>query len=489
MDEKPVDKNMKFEAVIGLEVHVQLSTQSKVFCGCSTRFGSGPNSQTCPVCLGLPGVLPVLNEQALMSALKVACALDCRISDFIKFDRKNYFYPDLPKNFQTSQLDKPVALNGFIEIEDSQIKKIRINRVHLEEDAGKLIHPEGDTSKDYSLIDYNRTGTPLLEIVTEPDIDSPANAHSYLSELKNLLLYLDVSDCNMEEGSLRCDANVSIRPKGQKELGVKAEVKNLNSFRAVQRSLEYEIERQTDVLEQGEKIIQETRLWNEDRQVTISMRGKEEAHDYRYFPEPDLVPFILDKGTIEEVKTSLPELPRSRRQRFIKDYSLPEHDAKVLTQERKIAEFFEKCCSNYNNYKAISNWIMGPLQAELKTRSISLLESGLKSEHLTDLIKLIDSGKINNKIAKAVFTEMFDTKKAPVLIIEEKGLGQISDEGQLKKITDKVIDDNPKSVEDYRNGKEKALKFLMGRVMAQTKGQADPVKVNELLMRRLNNEE
>jgi len=471
---------MDYQTVIGLEVHTQLFTQSKIFCGCSTGFGAVPNSQTCPVCLGLPGALPVLNKKAFSFAVKVALALNCRISNFIKFDRKNYFYPDLPKNFQISQYDRPLSSDGYLDVDG---KRIRITRVHLEEDAGKLIHAE---SGNYSLVDFNRSGMPLLEIVTEPEIDSPLLAYQYLIELKQILEYLKVSDCNMEEGSLRCDANLSLSLK-KGELGVKTEVKNMNSFKGVQKALEYEVERQRDILDKGGTVAQETRLWDADKAVTLSMRSKEEAHDYRYFPEPDLVPFIIDAQEIEELKDSLPELPQQKKRRFAENYSLPEYDIEILTSDEEIADYFEKCMKLYNKPKPVSNWIMGEVLGQLKLRKTGLGELGLEPENLVDLLRLIEDGKISGKLAKEVFLEMVETGKPPSKIVEEKGLTQISDEGELAGLIDEIIRKNENAVNDYRKGKQEAIKFLVGQLMARTKGKANPAKANELLRKRLNN--
>jgi aspartyl-tRNA(Asn)/glutamyl-tRNA(Gln) amidotransferase subunit B len=471
-----------YEPVIGLEVHVQLRTESKIFCGCSTKFGSLPNTQVCPVCLGLPGVLPVLNKKAVQYAIMTALSINCSISTFSKFDRKNYFYPDLPKAFQISQYDKPLTYDGWINISN---KKIRIKRAHLEEDAGKLIHNEESRA---SFVDYNRTGMPLLEIVTEPDIKSPEEAHEYLTVLKQILEYLDVSDCNMEEGSLRCDANVSIRPKGETILGVKTEVKNMNSFKGVQKALNYEILRQKKALEEGGKITQETRLWDPDTEVTHPMRSKEEAHDYRYFPEPDLVPIEISQEMIEEIKKTLPEMPAKKKERFVKQYNLPEYDAGVLTSGRKLSEYFEsavQCGKKGGNPKLISNWIMAELLREINACCISVDKSPVPPRNLNKLIELIEDSTISGKIAKDVFIEMFKTGKDPESIVKDKGLVQITDASALGSVIDKVIEANGKSVSDYKAGKESALMFLVGQTMKESKGKANPVLVQKLLRDKL----
>ncbi len=476
---------MKYETVIGLEVHLQLNTLTKAFCGCSTKFGQKPNSQTCPVCLGLPGSLPVLNEAAFLSGIKVALALNCGIQSLIKFDRKNYYYPDLPKNYQISQYDMPLAYNGFVDIPANLTglpKRIRILRVHLEEDAGKLIHPEGE---GYSLVDLNRTGMPLLEIVTEPDISSPQEAYDYLTRLKSILEYLKVSDCDMEKGSLRCDANISIRPSGESKLGTKVELKNMNTFKGVKSSLEYEVRRQAAVIDGGEKLSQETRLWDADKMITLPMRSKEEATDYRYFPEPDLVPFIVDKALIEKIRQRLPELPEAKIKRFMKDYNLSEYDSNVLAGQSEIAEYFERCAQVYENRKTIANWITGDIMAYLKTNGGSPAELGVSPESLAALLKMIDKGAISGKMAKEVLSEAIETKMAPEKIIADKGLSQISDSGKLEEIVMLVISRNEKSVNDYRSGRKNALGYLVGQIMKETNGAANPEIVNRILEKAL----
>lgn len=476
---------MKYETVIGLEVHLQLNTLSKAFCGCSIKFGQPPNSQTCPVCLGFPGSLPVLNKKALESGIKVALALNCRIANVVKFDRKNYYYPDLPKNYQISQYDQPLSFDGFIDVEmGEKVKRIKIRRVHMEEDAGKLLH-EG--VKDGSLVDFNRAGTPLLEIVSDPDLTSGEEAYRYLAQLKNLLKFLDVSDCNMEEGSLRCDANISIRPQGVKELGVKIELKNMNSFKAVKEALDYESVRQEEVLNEGGKLTQETRLWNKDNNSTVSMRSKEEAQDYRYFPEPDLVPFVIEHKEVEEVKKNLPELPQAKRQRYIKEIGLSEYQSMVITSEPASANYFEECVKIYNNPKEIANWLIGDVPAIMKVENIDWdnLKDKLEVEYLTELIKLIAESKISGKMAKELLPEIISTKKSPAELIKEKGLSQISDSGELEKIIEQVIAQNPQPVADFKKGKEKSFIFLVGQVMKMSRGAAHPEKVNKILKEKL----
>lgn len=474
-----------YEIVIGLEAHVQLATESKVFCGCSTKFGLPPNSSTCPVCLGLPGALPVLNEKAFLYAIKTALALGCKIQDLIKFDRKNYYYPDLPKNFQISQYDKPLAYNGHIEIEnDGSKKRIGITRVHLEEDAGKLIH---DVNRGVSYVDLNRTGAPLLEIVSEPDMRTPEEASVYLQDLKAILKYLKVSDCNMEEGSLRCDANISARPKGVDFLGVRAELKNMNSFKAVRDALAYEAKRQVDLLKKTEKIVQETRLWNETRQVTLPMRAKEESHDYRYFPEPDLVPFVVDKKEIEAIKSSLPELPKAKKKRFISEYGLSVYDADVLTRDIEVSNFFEKATKLCRKPKEATNWILGDIASILNEKKIAIEKSNLKPEHLAELLGLIGTEEITGKIAKEILREVFTKGASPKQIMQNKGLKQIKDPGELASIIEGVLSENQKSAADYKNGKANALTFLIGQVMRKTKGKANPAKVSEILKKKLEN--
>ncbi len=475
---------MNYEAVIGLEVHAELLTKTKIFCNCTTEFGGEPNTHVCPVCLGLPGTLPVLNKKVVEYAVKAGLALNCEISKFSKMDRKNYFYPDLPKAYQISQYDLPLCKNGYVEIEtsDGAKKKIGLTRIHIEEDAGKLMHE----NVDGSLVDYNRTGVPLIEIVSEPDMSTPEEAYLYLTKLKSVLEYSEVSDCKMQEGSLRVDTNVSVRPAGSKEFGTKIELKNLNSFKAVQKALEYEIKRQIKLLENGETIVQETRRWNEQKGITESMRSKEEAHDYRYFPDPDLVPIIVSDEWKEEIRKSLPEMPEHKKERFVTQYGIPEYDASVITSSKPLADFFEKCVLEYSSAKTVSNWIMGEMMRLLKETGKEVEEVLIKPHQMASLLNLIDNGTITGSIAKTVFEEMFATGKNPEEIVEEKGLKQLSNEDELREIALKVIEDNPKSVEDYKNGKDKAIGFLVGQIMKATKGKANPQLANKILLEELS---
>ena len=483
---------MEFEAVIGLEVHAQLLTQSKIFCACSTKFGAPPNSNTCPVCLGLPGALPVLNREAVAMAVKAGLALGCQINRHSIFARKNYFYPDLPKGYQISQYDIPLGQDGQIEIltglrqeagtvVEYEPKVFGITRVHLEEDAGKSIHQQGRDS----YVDLNRTGVPLIEIVSEPDFRSSQESYDYLNYLRRTLLYLEICDGNMEEGSLRCDANVSIRPVGSTELGTKTEIKNLNSFRFLQKALEYEIERQKEVIGGGGQVEQETRLWDEEGQTTLVMRSKEEAHDYRYFPEPDLLPVVVSEEWIEELKEQIPELPESRRRRFVKEYSLAHEEALLLTQTRQFAEYFETAVKTYDQPKKIFNWMMGDLMGNLKKDDREIHECLVRPEHLANLVRLIDEGKISGKMAKDVFEKLYETGDDPETIISQENLQQISDEDQLTTIVHRVLESNPEKVEAYRAGKEGLLGFFMGQVMKETSGQANPEMVSQMLENKL----
>ncbi len=474
----------QFETVIGLEVHVQLSTQTKMFCGCRNVFGSPPNTNVCPVCMGLPGSLPVVNRQALNYAVRIGLALNCQINRYIKFDRKNYYYPDCPKNYQISQFDKPICFGGHIHIPAGrgETKTIGITRAHLEEDAGKLIHAD-----DGSLVDYNRTGTPLLEIVSEPDMRSPQEAYDYLQNLKLVISYLNVSDCDMEKGSLRCDANVSIRPPGTTELGTKTELKNMNSFKAVRAALEYEINRQQSVVLAGKEVVQETRLWDEDKLRTAAMRSKEEAHDYRYFPEPDLVPFTLADKDIEEARQALPELPESKLARFLQDYQLSDYDAGILIQDICMADFFEECAKLYKDYKKICNWLNGSVQQAINDRKTTITELGLTPQNLVGLIGKVDDGTISNLVGKDVLLKMLDTGKDAAAIIDAEGLAQVSDEGELGGIIDALIKENPQVVEQIKSGQQKAIGFLVGQAMKKSQGKANPKLVNDMITRRLSN--
>ncbi len=477
---------MEYEAVIGLEVHVQLNTETKIFCNCSTKFGAPPNTNVCPVCMGLPGVLPVLNQEVLKKAILAGLALNCKIAEFSKFDRKHYFYPDLPKNYQISQYDLPIAINGYLDINVNGTKKrIRIRRLHMEEDAGKLIHSEIE-GVNYSYVDFNRTGVPLIEIVSEPDISTPQEAHLYLQLLKNRMRYIEVSDCNMEEGSLRCDANVSVRPKGSSELGVKTEVKNMNSFKAVEKALDFEIKRQIELLEAGEKIVQETRLWDSSKEITVSMRSKEEAHDYRYFPEPDLVPIVVDKKWVEELRESLPEMPDEKFERYIKEFNIPENNAEIISSEKDIALFFEQCCKLYNNYKSISNWILSEILQYLNKTQKKMSElTNLTPENFVSLIKLIDKGEITSRVAKDIVPEIIEKGLSADKIVESKGLKQVSDTSEIEKLVDEVITEETEAVEKYKKGKTTVIGYLVGQVMKKSRGKANPKIATELFKQKL----
>jgi aspartyl-tRNA(Asn)/glutamyl-tRNA(Gln) amidotransferase subunit B len=478
---------MEYEAIIGLEVHAQLLTEAKIFCGCSTKFGAPPNSNTCPVCLGLPGVLPVLNRRVVEFALKTALATHCEIVRLSRWARKNYFYPDLPKGYQISMYELPLARHGYLDIAaNGHRKRVRLTRIHMEEDAGKNIH---DAHGNASLVDFNRSGVPLLEIVSEPDMRTPAEAGAYLRSLRAILQYLEVCDGSMEEGSFRCDANVSVRPSGSTGLGVKAEVKNLNSFKAVEKALEYEIDRQAEVLSAGGKIAQETRLWDADREITRSMRSKEYAHDYRYFPDPDLLPLVVEKKWVEGVRTTLPELPDARKEWFVRQYGIPEYDAEVLTARKDVADYYEAAVRTHSNPKAISNWIMDSvlriIKEERLDETLVITRWPVLPEHLGTMVRLIDEDKISGKIAKTVFEEMRKSGKAPEAIVEEKGLIQVTDEGALREIVDRVLAQNSNKVADYRAGKERLFSFFVGQVMKVTQGKANPRTVNEILQQKL----
>ncbi len=479
----------EYTVVIGLEVHVQLKTESKLFCGCSTGFGAEQNTHTCPVCLGLPGVLPVSNKKAVELTILTALALNCEIQKYSKFDRKNYFYPDLPKNYQTSQFDKPFSKNGQLEITVNGVKKvIGVTRAHLEEDAGKLVHVGAGGqigAAEESLVDLNRTGIPLLEIVSEPDMRSPLEAYEYLTTLKSLIQYIGASDCDMEKGTLRCDANISLMEKGADKFGEKIEIKNLNSFKNVQKALEFEAARQAEALDNGEKLRQETRLFNADLGETVPMRSKEEAHDYRYFPEPDLVAFEFTDAMIEEIRAKLVELPAARTSRFVSQYGLPEYDAGVLTASKETADYFENCVKLLNKPKALSNLIMTDLGGLLNENKIEIKNSPVTPENLVKLVNLVECGTISGKIAKTVFAEMFTTKDDPGIIVKRNGLVQISDEGAIAQVVEKVLTENQKAVQDFKSGNERALGSLVGQVMKATGGKANPAVVNKLLKEKL----
>lgn len=478
---------MKYESVIGLEVHVELKTKTKIFCGCSTEFGAEPNTHVCPICLGLPGVLPVLNKEVLHFAIKAGLALHCDILPFSKFDRKNYYYPDLPKNFQTSQFDLPICKGGYVDIEvNGEARRIHLTRIHMEEDAGKLVHSGAtiDTS-DSTCVDYNRTGVPLLEIVGEPELRSGEEARAYLEKLRAVLQYLGVSDCRLEEGSMRCDANISVRPVGSTTLGTKTEIKNINSFSGVQKGIEYEAVRQAQILDEGGTIQQATRGWEEAKGITVLQRIKEGDSDYRYFPEPDLIPIEVAPAYIEEVRGELPEMPDARRKRFMEELGLPEYDANLLTLEKQTADYFEAVVRDGADAKTASNWMLGEFAKKLNEEGLRADQAPVQPDRLAELLGLIAKGTISGKIAKTVLPEMWFSGKTAAAVVKEKGLVQITDTGALEEIVKKIIAANPQSVADYRAGKKKAIGFLVGQIMKETKGRANPGAVNELLTKNL----
>ena len=477
---------MEFEPVIGLEVHVQLRTQSKIFCDCPTAFGAPPNTHTCPVCLGMPGVLPVLNRQVVDYALRMALALSCTVSPESIFARKNYFYPDLPKGYQISQFDRPLAENGSLEIvlEDGTRRTIGITRIHLEDDAGKNLHGESPEDAGHSLVDLNRTGVPLIEIVSEPDLRTPEEAAAYMRQVRRIVRYLGISDGNMQEGSLRCDANVSVRPVGRAEFGVKAELKNMNSFKFVAKALEYEIERQVETLRTGGAIVQETRLWSEAEQITRSMRGKEEAHDYRYFPEPDLVPLVVDEAWLARVQSEMPELPGAKRDRFVERYELSADDAATLTESLALAEYFEAVAADVPDPRKAANWILSELLRRWNADADEPIP--VSATNMARMLTLVEDGTISGKMAKTVFDEMWSTGGAPDAIVEAKGMVQISDRSQIEALLREIVETNPAQVEQFRAGKEKVLGFFVGQAMKATKGQANPQIVNEVLRELLS---
>ena len=473
-----------YEVIIGLEVHAELATESKIYCTCSTEFGSDPNTHVCPICTGMPGVLPVLNEKVVEYAVKMGLATNCKIARFSKQDRKNYFYPDLPKAYQTSQYDLPLCYEGHVDfMVDGKQKTVGITRIHIEEDAGKLIHDPytGDT-----LVDLNRCGVPLIEIVSEPDIRSKEEAIEYMQTLKSTLEYLEICDCKMQEGSLRCDVNLSVRKKGETKFGTRTETKNLNSFKAIGRSIEFEIDRQIKELENGGTIYQETRRWDDDKGIGYAMRTKEDAHDYRYFPEPDLAPIVLSDEYVESLRASLPEMPNVRRDRYINELGLPEYDATQITNSKHMAEFFDKAVAKCANAKLVSNWIMSDLSRKLNEADMEITDVKFTAENLGELIILIDKGTISSAIAKKVFEDMFETGKEPAKIVEEKGLVQITDESAIREMVISVINDNEQSVQDFLNGKDKAVGFIVGQVMKASRGKANPGVVNKLIMEELN---
>ncbi len=482
----PPEAIARYEPVIGLEVHVQLMTRTKLFCGCATDFGSPPNTQVCPVCLGLPGALPVVNREAVALAVRAALALNSQVRSASRFARKNYFYPDLPKGYQLSQYDKPLAEHGFLDVPlDGGVKRIGITRVHLEDDAGKSIHDGYKDSDRYSYVDLNRSGVPLIEIVSEPDIRSSAEAHAYLTEMKQILQYIPVSTCDMEKGHLRCDANVSIRLRGAEKFGTKIEVKNLNSFRYLQKALDYEIARQVAIVEGGGQIHQETRLFNVETGETVGMRSKEHAHDYRYFPEPDLLPLVVSDAWRDQIRSEMPELPAAKRRRFVELYAIPEYDAHVLTLTGALADYFEEAARASGEPKGAANWVMGELTGALKAADKSIEESPVTAGHLAELIRLITAGTISGKLGKEVFAKMFASGRPAPEIMEAEGLKQISDVGELEKMVDEILAANPKQVEQYKGGKKSVLGFFVGQVMKATRGQANPAVVNEVLTRKL----
>ncbi len=475
---------MKYEVVIGLEIHAQLKTESKIFCGCSTRFGASPNAQTCPVCLGMPGVLPVVNKKAVEYAMKAGIATNCRIVRDNRFARKNYFYPDLPMGYQITQFELPIAVEGYLDVplSDGSLKRVGITRIHMENDAGKSSH---DPYRPVSFVDLNRAGTPLIEIVSEPDMRSAEEAGAFMRQMHTLLQFMNVCDGNMEEGSLRCDANVSLRLKGAKEFGTRTEMKNLNSFRNIERAIHSEIRRQADILDDGGVIVQETRLWNADEGKSVSMRSKEDAHDYRYFPDPDLLPIIIDDEFYNRVKDSLPELPEAKKDRYMKVMGLSAADAAVLTSSPEIAAYFENCLTLMNKPKTVANWIMGSVLALVNVKGLSIAQSPVPEKALTELLELVESAVISGTMAKTVFEAMAETGKPARVIVDEKGLAQVSDTSEIEGIVDKILADNPKEVGEYRGGKTKLMGFFVGQIMRASKGKANPALVNDILVKKL----
>ena len=469
----------QYETVIGLEVHVELATKTKIFCGCSTEFGGAPNTHTCPVCTGMPGSLPVLNKKVVEFALKAGLAANCQIHQYCKFDRKNYFYPDNPQNYQISQLYLPICRNGHVEIDvDGRKKNVRIHEIHMEEDAGKLVH---DPSTGNSLVDFNRSGVPLIEIVSEPDMRSAEEVIAYLTKLRNTIQYLGASDCKLQEGSMRADVNLSVREAGSTEFGTRTETKNLNSFSAIQRAIEAETARQIDLLESGQPVIQETRRWDDNKEYSYAMRSKEDAQDYRYFPDPDLVPIHISDEWLEEIRSRQPEFKTEKMKRYKEEFGIPDYDIEILTDSKKLADIFEQTTAICNNPKKVSNWLMVETMRIIKEKSMDVSDISFSPANLAALIKLTDDGSINSSVAKEVFEKIFDEDIDPVKYVEENGLKQVNDEGALKKTVEDVIAANPQSVEDYRSGKEKAIGFLVGQTMKAMKGKANPAMVNDML--------
>jgi len=474
---------MNFETVIGLEVHVELKTKTKIFCSCKNEFGGDQNENICPVCIGLPGTLPVINEKVIEYAIKAGLALNCDIQLFSRMDRKNYYYPDLPKAYQISQYELPICLGGHVDIEvDGETKRIGITRIHIEEDAGKLVH---DPYSDGTIVDYNRGGVPLIEIVTEPDLRSAEQVRVFMETLRAMLLYVEVSDCKMQEGSMRCDINLSLIEQGTQKLGTRSEMKNVNSFRAAVRAAQYEQYRQKDMLENGETVIQETRRWDDEIGKSYAMRSKEESHDYRYFPDPDLVPIVLDQKTVDEIKANMPELPNAKKKRYIDELSLPEYDAAIMTSSKTLAAFFDACLKTYNKPKTVSNWIMGDILRMLKEQEIDPEDFAMDASEFALLLTMVDDNKINQAAAKKVLEEMYKNGGKAVDIVEAKGLSQISDKSFILDIIKKIIEENPQPVVDYKNGNKKAVAFFVGQVMKQSKGKANPKVVNDLLNKEL----
>ena len=476
-----------YEMVVGLEVHAELNTKSKIYCNCRNAFGLEVNSQVCPVCMGMPGTLPTLNEKVVEYAIKMGHAMHCQINGVCKQDRKNYFYPDLPKAYQISQAEVPLCGEGYLDVMvDGKMKRIGVTRIHMEEDAGKLNHSGATIStSDSSAVDYNRAGVPLIEIVSEPDMRSSEEARAYLEQLKAILEYTDVCDCKMQEGSLRCDANISVMPEGAAEFGTRAEIKNLNSFRALVRAIEYEVERQIDLVESGGHVVQETRTWDDAQGMTLSMRSKEEAHDYRYFPEPDLVPVELDDAWIERVKNELPELPAQRQQRLMSEHGLPAYDAGLIVATKAMADYFDAACKNAGDDKAVANWLLGDVSAYLNNEGIEIDAFPIKPENLGEMVALIKGGVLSSKLAKKVFAEMLKADKSPKVLVKELGLEQVSDEGAIAAIVDEVLAENPQSIADFKAGKDRAIGFLVGQVMKKSRGKANPGMVNKLLVEKM----